>query len=340
MLPPGTPTNPNGSPIDPGACIGNVDLGGCTGISYEGESVPLDIYILFDQSGSMLNDVGGLTRLEAVQRATAEFLRAPESAGIGIGIGYFGFQPIGAASCDASEYRVPAVEVTLDHEAVVASLSAREPTGETPTPAALEGACSYAREVKRATPSHGVVILLVTDGVPEAPVTCAGGGCCPVLPDAVRAAADCLASPERIATYVLGVGPALGNLAQIAAAGGTDAAYLVGDVDVTANVLGALNRIRGDASIPCTLEIPPAPSGSTLDYSAVNVVYASSECALEPIYYVESRAACDELGGWHYDDPSNPAQVELCGATCDRVSRPGGSLSFTVGCAAVRPPIR
>src|SRR6187399_975097 len=75
-------------------------LNGCVGEFYEGESLPLDIYIMFDQSGSMLNDVGGLTRLEAVQQATREFLRDPASTGIGVGIGYFGYQPIGETRCE------------------------------------------------------------------------------------------------------------------------------------------------------------------------------------------------------------------------------------------------
>ena len=52
-------------------------LNGCVGEFYEGESLPLDIYIMFDQSGSMLNDVGGMTRLQAIQRAGEQFLRDP-----------------------------------------------------------------------------------------------------------------------------------------------------------------------------------------------------------------------------------------------------------------------
>jgi hypothetical protein len=41
----------------------------------------------------MLNDVTGRTRLQAVQQATAQFLRDPASIGVGVGIGYFGTQP-------------------------------------------------------------------------------------------------------------------------------------------------------------------------------------------------------------------------------------------------------
>ena len=91
----------------------------CAGLNFEVESIPLDIYVMFDQSGSMLNDVGGLTRLQAVQLAVATFLRDQNSAGIGVGIGYFGFQPIGHVSCDANVYEKADVPVSRDHEAVI-----------------------------------------------------------------------------------------------------------------------------------------------------------------------------------------------------------------------------
>jgi hypothetical protein len=335
--------NANGSggsgSLDPGEC-GETALDGCVGHLFEGEAVPLDIYIMFDQSGSMLNDVGGMTRLRAVQDATTAFLRDPASEGIGIGIGYFGYLPIGATSCDDAQYSTPDVEVTLDHEPIVASLAGREPTGETPTAAALNGACEYASAWKTEHPGRSVVILLVTDGKPEAPVSCAGGGCCPTIDEAAAAAQKCLDTKPKVPTYVLGVGPELESLDRIAESGGTRAAYLVGDDDVTANVLAALNAIRGEAAIPCSLEIPPAPSGEALDYGAVNLLYAPSACDYSAIYHVGEPSQCGDEGGWYYDDPSNPHRVELCAVSCDQVSRPGSRLRFSVGCETVGPPVR
>jgi len=157
----------------------------------------------------------------------------------------------------------------------------------------------------------------------------------------VKATADCASGSRGIATYVLGVGPELDNLNQIAAAGKTRAAYLVGDQDVTANVLAALNAIRGDAVIPCELSIPKPSDGSVLDYSRLNVIYSTSGCNFVPAYYVESAASCDATGGWYFDDPNAPRAVELCPATCDDVSNPGASLRFSVGCATVpKQPVR
>lgn len=323
----------SGTSLSANGCDVMSDDAVCAAQAYEGEAIPLDIYIMFDQSGSMLNDVGGLTRLDAVERATTTFLRDQASAPISVGLGYFGFQPIGQTSCQPDDYASPSVPVTLDHEAVLRSLASREPIGETPTGAAIRGGCGYAKEWKSANPGHSVVMLLLTDGEPKAPMTCSTGTCCPTLADAVDAATECRSGDPGIQTYVLGVGPFLDNLQQIAQAGGTDHAYLIGDQDVEQKVLQALNAIRGAASIPCELKLPEAKGGAPLDYGLVNVAYQDSSCTLSTIYNVPNPTSCDaQLGGWYYDDPSAPSSIELCGASCDRVSAPGGRLAFTVGC--------
>ena len=92
----GNSSSSGGSGSIPGGITGctNVDVQGCVGQSYEGENVPFDIYIMFDQSGSMNTDVGCLTRLQEVQRAAASFLNDPKSRTICVGIGYFGFLPV------------------------------------------------------------------------------------------------------------------------------------------------------------------------------------------------------------------------------------------------------
>jgi hypothetical protein len=323
----------SGSALTANGCDVMSDEAVCAAQAYEGEAIPLDIYIMFDQSGSMLNDVGGLTRLDAVERATTTFLRDQASAAISVGIGYFGFQPIGQTSCSPDDYASPSVPVTLDHEAVLRSLAEREPIGETPTGAAIRGACGYAKEWKKSNAGHSVVLLLLTDGEPKAPMSCSTGNCCPTLADAVDATAECRNGDPGIQTYVLGVGPFLDNLQQIAQAGGTDHAYLIGDQDVQQKVLQALNSIRGAASIPCELKLPEPKGGAPLDFGLVNVAYQDSSCALSTIYNVPDPGSCDgQLGGWYYDDPAAPQSIELCGASCDRVSAPGGRLAFTVGC--------
>ena len=233
----------------------------CAGALYHGQALPLDVYIMFDESGSMATMDDGVTmRMDAVRNAVSQFLADPDSAGISVGIGYFGTQPLSCActSCNPNDYATPAVPLGLlpgAAPALVASLSKQAPTGETPTGAALRGACSYATSAKQARPDHAVVILLVTDGIPQAPLTTAAGGCNPTLADANAAAASCFSAATPIRTYVLGVGPSLANLNQIATAGGTGHAYLV-ESGGSAGVLAALGAIRQDAMIPCSLGIP------------------------------------------------------------------------------------
>jgi hypothetical protein len=183
-----------------------------------------------------------------------------------------------------------------------------------------------------------VVILLVTDGKPEAPVTCNGGSgpCCPTLDDAIAAATDCRNGMPGLKTYVLGVGPLLDNLGQIAVAGGTDQAYLVSGGDVSTQVLAALNAIRAAATIPCQLRIPPPPQGQTINLDQVNVVYTTSSCQTEVIGYRDAPTSCDSTnGGWYFDDVAAPQKVVLCDKTCSDVAVPGGQLLFSIGCGRI-----
>src|ERR1043165_9500861 len=79
------------------------------------EAAPLDIYVMFDQSCSMscpaeqagpgLCCIGGPNpRIDLVRKAMSDFLESPNSAGMSIGIGYFGYMQIGQASCNPNDY--------------------------------------------------------------------------------------------------------------------------------------------------------------------------------------------------------------------------------------------
>jgi hypothetical protein len=303
------------------------------------------LFVMFDQSGSMLNqEEGAVTRMDAVRAAVSEFLTAEGSRGLGVGIGYFGHQPIGSTTCNARDYEnadVPVGELPGNAQALIDSLAAREPTGETPSGAAIRGACTYARQWKTDHPEREVVLLLVTDGEPKAPVTCgeAGGGpCCPTLSDAVEAATDCGAGNPGLRTFVLGVGPFLENLGEIAQAGGTESAYLVSGGDVAQKVVEALNEIRIAAQIPCELGIPRAPGSQTVDYTRVNILRTSSTCETDVISYRATAATCDsKTGGWYYDDALSPTKVVLCEKTCGDVGLPGEQLAFSIGCTQNDP---
>jgi hypothetical protein len=324
------------------------DQTGCVGEQFAGENIPVDVYVMFDQSCSMscpieregpgqccMGDPNG--RIFPVREAMDLFLHDPESAGVGFGIGYFGYMPVGDTSCDESDYEDAAIDVGLNQaDQIVASLEQAEPTGETPTGAAIRGACTYAVGQRRANPGRALVILLVTDGIPETPSSQCGAS----LPDAVEAATDCSQDPANpIKIYVLGVGRALQNLDQIAAAGGTDRAYLVEGGNVQQSVLEALNGIRAAASIPCQLTIPPSSDGE-LNYNEVNIGVCNGTGTPQPTFHVGDVDGCGADGGWYYDDPSRPESIHLCEVSCATVNQPGASLFYSVGCATQGEPPR
>jgi hypothetical protein len=342
---PATGSGGSGGVSTPGGRCSNwsdPDRVACGGDLYQGQGLPLDIHVMFDVSGSMATMDDGVTmRIDAVRGALGQFLADPDSVGLRVGIGYFGTQPLSCActSCNPSDYATPAValgELPGAAAKLTDSLAKQAPTGETPTGAALRGACSYAGAAKQANPGRDVVVLLVTDGIPQAPLSSQMGGCNPTLADANAAATECRSGAASIRTYVLGVGPSLANLNQIAVAGGTGHAYLVESGGAGA-VLDALNAIRRDARIPCSLEIPKAPNGlSTVNLATVNVVYADASCKLTTFVNVKTAAGCDpQRGGWYYDDPARPTSIELCDASCAAVGAPGGELRVSVGCSTI-----
>lgn len=224
----------------------------------------LALYVLVDQSGSMASCLDPAlepdaceapgsppTRLSAVRGALTQFVQEQASAGMSVGLGYFGHQPIGETSCSPSDYATPAVPFGRLPEhatALLTSLDAMVPMGETPTGPGLRGTCSYTKLEQQANPSRRVVALLVTDGEPLARVSCSTSGCCPTLEDATAAATECWSGSPGIPTYVVAIGPDLSPLTAIAQAGGTESAHLVEGVDVEAQLLSALRAVRTTAS--------------------------------------------------------------------------------------------
>ncbi len=338
----------------PMACSPGADDSGCVGVSFEGESIPLDIYVMFDLSCSMSCSVehSGCCRnsrnpdpledwrIQPVREAMKEFLRDPMSAGIGVGLGFFGDHDLDDNEdpdvCSVEAHTDAAVDIKAlpgATEQLIEKLDAGEPQGGTPTHLAINGACSYVQGWKEQHPAHKVVVLLVTDGIPEY-------SCDADIHKARAAAEHCYQEGDGFQTYVLGVvannNNSLEKLHEIAEAGGTEQAYLTDSDDVAGSVLEALNAIRADAVIPCDLQIPSPPDGETLDTSKVNLGVCDSAGEVVVTPYVESAQNCGDSPGWYYNDPNSPEAIHLCNVTCDTVNVPGSSLFFSVGCDTQR----
>jgi hypothetical protein len=79
-----------------GSGTGGIDQ--CAGETHEGKLTPVDVVIILDQSGSMSTDVGGQTIWQLVTGALTDFVEAPESTDLGVGLQYF---PLPDGPCDA-----------------------------------------------------------------------------------------------------------------------------------------------------------------------------------------------------------------------------------------------
>jgi hypothetical protein len=114
--------------------------GACAAQPYQAQLLPLDMYIMQDQSNSMSDTVSeGGTKWQAVTKALTTFVQQPGFTDISIGIQYFGLTPSGCPntcttdadcgacppcdfgvcighgsssdSCIASDYATPEVEI-------------------------------------------------------------------------------------------------------------------------------------------------------------------------------------------------------------------------------------
>ncbi|MBK6517192.1 MAG: VWA domain-containing protein [Polyangiaceae bacterium] len=347
---------------------GGAEGGGCAGEDYVAEKVPLDIYLMLDQSGSMSD--GSPSRWDAVVGAITAFVQSPSTAGVGVGIQYFPLESgnncsvlqcyndadcgagcgpcMGAVpqlnfpgicqgfadsdSCNTVDYATPDVEIgplPANGSAIVQSMSAHGPTGGTPTSAALQGAIDHAKAWANFNVGHKTIVVLATDGDPTS--------CNDDLGFINGIAAAGVSGTPSILTFVIGVGGSVGALNGFAAAGGTSQAFMIDQSpDVEQAFLDALLAIQG-AAIPCAFLIPEPPPGEDIDFGQINVNYTPANGTPDNIPRVDNSGACPADGlAWYYDDNQAPTQIFLCPATCTTISADTeGSVKIVVGCETV-----
>ena len=100
-VPTGIPTvvGPQGG--SGGGSGGESSKGSCAAETTMAEPTPLDLYIMLDISGSMLDAAGGgMSKWTAVKSALSAFFQDPASAGISVGIQYVPLRKAGVpATC-------------------------------------------------------------------------------------------------------------------------------------------------------------------------------------------------------------------------------------------------
>ena len=253
---------------------------------------------------------------------------------------------LGRDVCDAAAYATPAVAVASlpgAAPALVASLTQHMIDGLTPTAGALSGAIMHAQALARANPTHKLVVLLATDGLPSEcmPIEITGANGIAAL------SAAAFAATPSVATYVIGVftpeeqADAQMNLDAIAAAGGTNRAFVINtNQNVSASFVEALNSVRSSA-LACQYMVPAPPQDAGQpDYFSVNVQFTPGAGGAVTIGNVRDRASCSATrGGWYYDvDPrtATPTTISICDTSCQQLKAdPAGRVDILLGCDTI-----
>jgi hypothetical protein len=267
------------------------------------------------------------------------------AAGGGLSMGLGFFPQKSGASCPKdlnakNPYAVPEVAISplpgvatfLDKALAITP----DVCNGTPMLWAMKGAREYALSFSAAHPDDLVAIVLATDGIPDGKCSGEENNADPntvkVAPAAAEAKAALTASTP-VRTFVIGVGESLDALDVIAAAGGTNKAFLVdtSQGNTTAAFTEALDAIRGTV-FSCELAIPKPPNDSAINADKVNVTRGGSSDV--PLGRVDGASACaGAKDGWYYDDAAAPKKVILCPDVCDAVKADaGGTVDVAFGC--------
>jgi len=314
----------------------------CVGDVKKAEAMPVDMYIMFDQSSSMYDASQGaiipntnppVTWWQAAAQAVGNFVKDPMATGMGVGIQFFPLNGVAPDSCTAP-YSTPDVEIAPlpgNADAIIASVAKHGNGAFTPTAPALQGAIDH---MVAWAPNHkgrAPVVVFVTDGFPTE--------CDPQqLPDIANIAKTAFNGTEKIRTFVVGfhLGQGGTNLDQIAAAGGTNKAFLIDGGDIGGQFVKAMLGIA-TAPLQCEFAIPtPSDPTMSVDFNKIDVQFTpNGETTPEDIPKVPSLGSCGAAGGqgWYYDDNTHPKNIEICPSTCSRFG--AGAISIALGCAPV-----
>lgn len=315
---PGTGGNDGG--LDPDSACGLV--------TEKGKAIPLSLYIAFDKSSSMVTG----NKWEFAKAGLGAFVTDPVSTGTSVALNFFPLPE--ESTCDQFKYVTPVVafgDLPANAQPIQNAIAAQTPNGfKTPLYPALGGAILACADTLKQKPGTACAVLLVTDGAPSGPAPMCGG----VNPEDPAVIASLAANGLKqlnVLTFVIGLPGIPQNIAdQIAIGGGTDAAIVVGNVDVQKEFQNALAKARGKA-LPCEYEMPDKVAGGEIDTNLVNVLLTPSSGG--NAMTVPQNMDCVGGSGWYYDNPLSPTKIQLCPATCATVRTDfGAAIDILLGC--------
>jgi hypothetical protein len=340
-------------PIEVGGAPAGDGGKGCPAIRQKPEVVttyqPVALFVMQDRTGSMVSGVPSGCACSWMNSTTAlnAFVNDPASAGLDVGLGFFGGQD--KTVCDGSDCGqavVPIQPIAMAAQPIGSAMSsnAPNPLNITPLECGLRGMVNVCLQYMSMSPiGERCVAVLVTDGNTMDPTPCDAN-----VANLVGIVTDGL--NKGVKTFTLGLQGSDPNfLDQIAQAGGTMA-----HIDASGGVqafVSALNMIRSSITIatplPCQWRIPEPPAGSRFDPTKVNVDFTPPGGKPQSFGHVESEADCARATGdaWYYDNSAKPAdatQVIACPNSCSGTlhNSIGAEVDVLFGCDTVPATVR
>lgn len=305
----------------------------CAATGEEANLVPINMFIMFDKSGSMQDN----NKWKNTTKALTDFFKDQGTAGLRVALRFFPDTGCDSPSCSAdvcSQPLVPLAPLTVDsapaddqEDKLVKAVESKSPNGGTPMYVALGGAEKWAADYQKAHPAEKTVVVLVTDGEPN--------GCDENVSHIAKLAAV-TKSANGVLTYAVGLaGSNTSTINAIAVAGGTTQGFFIGNGNASAELLAALKAIQG-SQVACTFQMPTmSTTGEKIDPTLVNVNYTPGDGSAAVTFgQVPKESDCTQKGGWFYDDPVKPTTVTLCPSTCTSVQADEkAKIEILLGCA-------
>ncbi len=300
----------------------------CGIVTKETTRQPVDVLLVLDRSSSMSYSIeedcscsgGGFAgggaqcsnttncvmRWDAIGTALDTTLSSTQYVDWGLKL----FGSITGGSCNVTAN--PEVPIAADSAAAIqAEIASVSPGSYTPTAAAITAATAYLQSL---TDPNKKFILLATDGDPN----CGADSRNTTSSDLAGATAAVTAADQAgFPVYVIGIGPSVSNLTQLAQAGGTTDFYPATSPQELADALSSIGKAVGSCSYTFD-QAPPDPN---------NVA----------VYVNKQQVAQDDNNGWKFG--ATTQDIELTGSYCDQIT--SGAVDTTVqilfGCEGAPP---
>jgi hypothetical protein len=338
----------------------------CGASQVSASSVPANILLVIDKSGSMKDPLAGTSRWNAMKMALATALDKVKGT-VSFGLEFFPNGSDAKEVCDvpAGEAAIvlPVGPGTATVPEIVKAFDTNQPAGGTPTAAALARAYDYFTAGAGKALTGDRYVLLATDGGPNcnASLTCATAACTSNLDDPQRtcgprmpdgsAANCCDAKIPNGPSNCLDDAATAAQIARLTAAKVKTFVVGIAGTEAYAKSLDQF-AVAGGVANP---DAPPSyfavtaaggVAGLTAVFSAITTRLITT-CRLQlqsnPPDTMQLNVSVDGAlvpsgpEGWQLDTSTSPPTIVLEGTTCSRVQVNGAnSVQIVYGCPTIK----